>query len=81
MDGKTLTLDEYREMVEKVIDYKNNNNEMPTKIVISDIEINKEEYIDMIERVNKFILEIGRSPKSIKIKKYNDEINLNNLNY
>lgn len=69
MNSKRLSLDEYREMVDKIISYRNSNNEMPSKIVVSDMEIYKEEYIDMLERVNKFILEIGRSPRSVSIKK------------
>lgn len=69
MDSKRLSLDEYREMVDKIISYRNSNKEMPSKIVVSNIEIKKEEYLDMLERVNKFILEIGRSPRSVSIKK------------
>lgn len=68
MDTKRLNLDEYREMVDKIINYRNSNNEMPSKVVVSNIEIYKEEYMDMLERVNKFILESGRSPRSVSIK-------------
>ena len=68
MESKRLSLDEYREMVDKIVNYRNANNKMPSKVVISNIEIYKEEYTDMLERVNKFILESGRSPRSIRVK-------------
>lgn len=76
MDSKRLDLNEYREMVDKIITYRNSNNKMPAKVVVSDIEIYKDEYMDMLERVNKFILESGRSPRSVSIKKTNEEHNL-----
>lgn len=76
MDSKRLNLNEYREMVDKIITYKNSNNKMPPKVVVSNIEIHKEEYMDMLERVNKFILEVGRSPRSVSIKQTNEKHNL-----
>ncbi|MDR0900582.1 MAG: pseudomurein-binding protein [Methanobrevibacter sp.] len=65
---KHLTLEEYREMVDSIIDFKNTNGEMPEYANISNIKIPREDYSNMIERVNKFILEMGRSPRSIEIK-------------
>ncbi|MEA4957887.1 hypothetical protein SDC9_29499 [bioreactor metagenome] len=62
-----LTLEEYREMVEEIMDIKNTTGEMPEYAQISDIRIHREDYCNMIERVNKFILEMGRSPRSIEI--------------
>ena len=63
-----LTLQEYREMVNSIIDFKNENGEMPEYARIKNQKIPRENYCDMIERVNKFILEMGRSPKTVEIK-------------
>ena len=65
---KHLTLDEYREMVDKIIDIKNTTGEMPEYAQVSNIKIPRENYCNMIERVNKFILEMGRSPRSVEIQ-------------
>jgi len=62
-----LTLEEYREMVDSIIDIKNTTGEMPEYALISNIQIPREDYCNMIERVNKFILEMGRSPRSVEI--------------
>lgn len=63
-----LTLKEYREMVNSIIDFKNENGEMPEYAHINNRKIHRENYCDMIERVNKFILEMGRSPKTVEIE-------------
>jgi hypothetical protein len=62
-----LTLEQYRRMVEKVIEHKRLNGEMPDFAVIDGFRIGKRDYIDMIERVNKFLLEMGRNPGSVDI--------------
>ena len=62
-----LTLEQYRRMVEKVIEHKRLNGEMPDFAVIDSFRISKRDYIDMIERVNKFLLEMGRNPGSVDI--------------
>ncbi|KZX14520.1 pseudomurein-binding repeat protein [Methanobrevibacter cuticularis] len=62
-----LTLDEYREMVNEIIEIRNTTGEMPEYAQICNITIPRENYCNMIERVNKFILEMGRSPRSIEI--------------
>jgi len=62
---KYLTLEEYREMVDIVLDFKNENGEMPEFAQINEKKIPREDYCDMIERVNKFILEMGRNPRSV----------------
>ena len=62
-----LTLEEYREMVDKVIDIRNATGEMPEYAHINNKKIPRKDYCNMIERVNKFILEMGRSPRSIEI--------------
>lgn len=62
-----LTLEEYREMVTNIIDFKNTNGKMPEFAQINNKKIPRENYCDMIERVNKFILEMGRNPKSVEI--------------
>jgi hypothetical protein len=63
-----LTLEEYREMVDSVISFKNENGEMPEYAHINNKKIPRKEYCDIIERVNKFILEMGRNPRSVQIK-------------
>ena len=62
-----LTLKEYREMVNNIIEFKNKNGEMPEYTQINNRIIPRENYCDMIERVNKFFLEMGRNPKIIEI--------------
>jgi len=63
-----LTLKQYREMVEEIIEFKKFNGEMPEFTVVGGYQIDKEDYIDMIERVNKFILEMGRNPRTVDIE-------------
>jgi hypothetical protein len=63
-----LSLKQYRKMVEEIIEYKNMNGKMPDYIMVEGFEISKKVYIDMMERVNKFILEMGRSPRTVDIK-------------
>jgi len=61
-----LTLEEYREMVEEIMDIKNTTGEMPEYAQVSNIKIYRGDYCNMIERVNKFILEMGRNPRSVQ---------------
>jgi hypothetical protein len=42
---------------------------MPDYTIINGCRIDKEEYIDMIERVNRFFLEIGRNPRMVEIER------------
>ncbi|MDP1551618.1 MAG: pseudomurein-binding repeat-containing protein [Methanobacteriaceae archaeon] len=63
-----LSLEQYREMVDEVIEFKNQNGIMPDYAVIDGCRIEKQSYINMIERVNKFILEMGRNPRSVEIE-------------
>lgn len=64
----SLSLKQYREMVEEIIEFKNENGTMPEYTVVNGCRIEKDSYIDMIERVNKFILEMGRNPRSVEIE-------------
>lgn len=63
-----LTLEEYREMVDSIINIKNTTGEMPEYARVSNMKIPRDEYCNMIERVNKFILEMGRNPRSIEVE-------------
>ena len=63
-----LTLKQYREMVDKIRRLRKQNGEMPEYVVVDGYKINKREYIDMMERVNRFILEMGRSPRTVDIE-------------
>lgn len=64
---KRLTLQQYRNMVEKVIEFKKLNGKMPEYTTVEGCKISRENYIDMIERVNKFLLEMGRNPGTVEI--------------
>ena len=63
-----VNLKEYRKMVSDIIKYKNLNGKMPDFITVRGYKIPKKDYIDMIERVNKFILEMRRHPRTVDIK-------------
>ena len=74
-----LNLKQYREMVSYILNYKKQNGKMPEHVMIEGYKISKKEYIDMIERVNKFILEMGRNPRTVDIeppREYDLEENL-----
>jgi hypothetical protein len=64
----SLSLEQYREMVEEIIEFKNQNGSMPEYTIVNGYKLEKDRYIDMIERVNKFILEMGRNPRSVEIE-------------
>jgi len=59
-------------MVDKVLEFKRLNGDLPDYAVVEGCRINKREYIDMIERVNKFFLEMGRNPGSVDITPLED---------
>ncbi len=62
-----LTLKQYRKMVEKVIEFKKLNGEMPAYTIVDGCKISKCVYVDMIETANKFLLEMGRNPEIVEI--------------
>ncbi len=71
-----LNLQQYREMVSFILDYKKIHGKMPEYVMVKGYKISKKVYIDMIERVNKFILEMGRNPRTVDIespKEYLDD--------
>lgn len=63
-----LTLKQYRKMVREILEYKKLNGQMPEYIIVEGYKILKKDYIDMMERVNKFILEMGRHPRTVDIE-------------
>jgi hypothetical protein len=65
---ESLTLVQYRKMVDAVIDFKKDNGVMPEYTIVDGCRIDKDQYIDMIERVNKFFLEMGRNPGRVEIE-------------
>lgn len=67
-----LSLKQYRKMVEEILEYKKLNGKMPPHIMVNGFKISKKDYIDMIERVNKFILEMGRNPRTVDIEPSED---------
>lgn len=64
-----LSFEEYRELVETVVSFNDETGKMPSYTLINNKKIEKEDYILIIEQVNSFYLEMGRSPELIKIKK------------
>ncbi|PKL68755.1 MAG: pseudomurein-binding protein [Methanobacteriales archaeon HGW-Methanobacteriales-1] len=64
----SLSLEQYREMVNEIIEFKNQKGVMPEYTIVDGCRIEKDSYIDMIERVNKFILEMRRNPRSVEIE-------------
>lgn len=69
---ESLTLEQYRKMVDKVLEFKRLNGDLPEFAVVDGCRIERREYIDMIERVNKFFLEMGRNPGSVDIGPIDD---------
>jgi hypothetical protein len=69
---ESLTLEQYRKMVKKVLEFKRLNGDLPDYAVVDGCRIYKKEYIDMIERVNKFFLQMGRNPESVDILPLDD---------
>ena len=64
---KELTKEEYSDFIKKVISINEKQKSMPSYVMIDDVKIYKNEYIEAIENVNKFILENGRHPETITI--------------
>ncbi|KAF5055726.1 pseudomurein-binding repeat-containing protein [Methanobacterium aggregans] len=62
-----LTLKQYRRMVDEVIEFRNLNGKMPKYAVVDGCKISRKDYLNMIETVNKFLLETGRNPGIVKI--------------
>ena len=67
-----LNLKQYRKMVEEILEYKKVNGKMPDYVIVEGFKISKKDYIDMIDRVNKFILEMGRNPRTVDIEPSKD---------
>ena len=63
-----INLKEYREMVSDILEYKKLNGKMPDFVTVKGYKISKKDYIDMMERVNKFILEMRRHPRTVDIE-------------
>ncbi|MGO9387348.1 MAG: pseudomurein-binding repeat-containing protein [Methanobacterium sp.] len=70
---ESLTLIQYRKMVDTVIEFKKLNGELPKFTVVNGCRINKDDYVDMIERVNKFLLEMGRNPGAVEIVNFDEK--------
>lgn len=65
---ENLTLVQYKKMVKTVMEFKKLNGKLPEYTDVDGHHINKTEYIDMIETVNKFLLEMGRNPSMVDIE-------------
>lgn len=63
-----LTIAEYRKMVNDIIQFKNKNGKMPDVAEVKNKQIPHENYSVMINNVNNYILEHGRSPEFVQIK-------------
>jgi hypothetical protein len=64
---ESLTPEQYRRMVKKIIEFKELNGKLPEYTTVEGCRIEKKAFINMIERVNKFFLEMGRNPEMIQI--------------
>jgi hypothetical protein len=62
-----LTLKQYRRMVDEVIEFRKLNGKMPKYAVVEGCKISRKDYLNMIENVNKFLLETGRNPGRVEI--------------
>lgn len=69
-----LNLKQYRKMVEEILKYRKLNGKMPDYIIVEGFKISKKDYVDMMERVNKFILEMGRNPRTVDIESSKEEL-------
>lgn len=67
-----INLKQYREMVKYILEYKKLNGELPEYVLVKEYKIHKKQYVDMMERVNKFILEMGRNPRTVDIESSNE---------
>lgn len=64
---KELNKKEYAQFIKKVISINKKQKSMPEYVIVDDVKIYKNEYIEAIENVNKFILENGRHPETVVI--------------
>ena len=55
-------------MVKDIIEFKNENGKMPDFASVNNQEISHENYSAMINDVNNYILQHGRSPEFVQIK-------------
>ncbi|OPX59086.1 MAG: Pseudomurein-binding repeat protein [Methanobacterium sp. PtaB.Bin024] len=69
---ESLTPKQYRRMVDEVLEFKRLNGDLPEYAVVDGCRIERREYVDMIERVNKFFLEMGRNPGCVEIGPIDD---------
>jgi hypothetical protein len=63
---ESLTLEQYRRMVGTVLEFKRLNGDLPKYTVVDGYRIERRDYIDMIERVNKFFRN-GKKPWKCEI--------------
>lgn len=64
---KELNKSEYSKFIKEIINYNQDHGELAQYILIDDTKVFKNEYVEAIESVNKFILENGREPETITI--------------
>ncbi len=64
---KELSKSEYSKFIKEVINYNQDHRELAQYILIDDTKVFKNEYVEAIESVNKFILENGREPEKVTI--------------
>ncbi|MDO5852184.1 MAG: hypothetical protein Q4Q23_06825 [Methanobacteriaceae archaeon] len=64
----TITKQEYRKFIEQILTQNKQNKKLPEEIKIKSCIIYKNEYLETIDKVNKFILLNGRPPETITIK-------------
>nr|WP_048060633.1 pseudomurein-binding protein [Methanothermus fervidus] len=64
---ESMRIEEYREFINEILEFKDQNGTLPKYIVLNGVKFKKHEYIQIIETMNEFILETGRNPKRIHL--------------
>lgn len=66
---KSMTNEEYRLFIKRLLKINEKEGSLPESIDIDGVTVYKKEYIETIEQVNKFVLENGRQPQTVTIKR------------
>ncbi|MCD7781947.1 MAG: hypothetical protein LUG89_04575 [Methanosphaera sp.] len=62
-----LTKKQYMDFIQRILKYNKRHSHLPSEIDFDGVSVYKNEYIEAVENVNKFILENSRYPEKIVI--------------